>query len=54
MRIKILLDDLEEISYWDLESKSAISHFLENSLWKRLWICRKTDCVVAVICSTGK
>ena len=36
MRIKILLDDLEEISYWDLERKSAISHFLENSLFGRV------------------
>ena len=26
------------------ERGSSGSHYVESSLWKRLWICRKTDC----------
>jgi len=37
---KQLLDDLKEKrSYWNLNC-------LEDSLWKRLWTCRKTEYVV--------
>jgi hypothetical protein len=31
-----LLDDLKE-------GGSARSHYVENSIWKRPWTCRKTD-----------
>jgi hypothetical protein len=41
-RRELLLDDLTEKSI--LEGGSTRSHPVENSLWKRLWTCRKTDC----------
>jgi len=28
--------------YWKLEQE-ALDHAMENSLWKRLWTCHKTD-----------
>ena len=44
-RCKQLLDDLEETRGYLLyiARGSTSSHCLENSLWKRLWTCRKTD-----------
>jgi hypothetical protein len=43
-RRKKLLDNLKETGrYWKLKKISSRSHSLENSLWKRLWTCRKTD-----------
>jgi hypothetical protein len=42
-RRKQLLDDLKEKrGYWKLR-ESIRSHCVENSLWKRLRTCRKTD-----------
>jgi len=32
-----LLDELKE------RKGSSGSHYVESSLWKRLWTCRKTD-----------
>jgi hypothetical protein len=29
--------------YWNLEGET-LDHAMENSLWKRLWTCRKSDC----------
>ena len=41
-RRRMLLDDLtERRGYSHLSSRS---HYVESSLWKRLWTCRKTDC----------
>jgi len=31
---------------FEFEVGSTRSHFLENSLWKRLWTCRKTNYVM--------
>jgi len=44
-RRRKLLDDLKERSEWILsfERGSSGSHYVESSLWKRLWTCRKTD-----------
>jgi len=28
----------------DIGRSSTIPHSVENSLWQRLWTCRKTDC----------
>jgi len=42
-RRKKLLDDLNE-RILSFEGGSSRSHNLEISLWKRLWICRNTDC----------
>jgi hypothetical protein len=41
-RRRKLLDDLKEriVSF---EGGSSGSHYVETSLWKRLWTCRKTD-----------
>jgi hypothetical protein len=40
-RRKQLLHDLKvKTGYWKLKSRS---HCMENSLWKRLWTCCKTD-----------
>jgi hypothetical protein len=45
-RRKQLLDDLQEKrKYWNLRG-SARLHSVENSLWKRLWICRMTQYVI--------
>jgi len=41
-----LLDDLKKTrEYCTLkEEDQSRSHSVQNSLWKRLWTCRKTDC----------
>jgi hypothetical protein len=41
-RRKKLLDDLKERRL-SFESGSSGSHYVESSLWKRLWTCRKRD-----------
>jgi hypothetical protein len=41
-RRKQLLDDLKE-KILEIERGSTRSHPVENSLWKRLRTCRKTD-----------
>jgi hypothetical protein len=33
----------------EIERGSTRSHFVENSLWKRLRACRKTDCGMMVM-----
>ena len=38
-----LLDDLKERRILSFERGSSGSHYVESSLWKRLWTCRKTD-----------
>jgi len=46
-RHKQLLDDLKEKrGYWQFKKGSARSQSMENSLWKTLRTCRKTDCEV--------
>jgi hypothetical protein len=41
-RRKQLLDDLKENErILEIERGSSRSHSVENSLWKRLWTCRK-------------
>jgi hypothetical protein len=43
---KQLVDDRRETRrYWKL-TEGTISHYLENSLWKMLWTCRKTDYMI--------
>jgi hypothetical protein len=43
-RRKQLLDDLKDKrTYWKLKEE-ALDSTVENSLWKRLYTCRKTDC----------
>jgi hypothetical protein len=40
-----LLDDLKErIGYFYLREWSSRSHYVDSSLWKRLWAYRETDC----------
>jgi hypothetical protein len=41
---KQLLDDLKENKILEIERGNTRSHPVENSLWKRLRTCRKTDC----------
>jgi len=41
-RRKQLLDDLKE-NYMEIERESTRSQPVENSLWKRLSTCHKTD-----------
>jgi hypothetical protein len=43
-RRKQLLDDLKKKKILDIERGRTRSHPMENSLWKRLRTCRKTDC----------
>jgi hypothetical protein len=43
-RCNHILDDFEEKYFWNLKLH-ALDHTLE-SFWKRLWICRKTNCVM--------
>jgi hypothetical protein len=43
-RRKKLLDDLGKEVILSFEGGSSRSHYVESSLWKRLWNCRKTDC----------
>ena len=40
-RRRKLLDDLKERR--GFEGGSSGSHYVDSSLWKRLWTCRKTD-----------
>jgi hypothetical protein len=42
-RRKQLLDDLKEREVLENERGSNRSHIVENSLWKRLGTCCKTD-----------
>ena len=42
-RRRKLLDDLKERRGYSL-LKGSRSYYVESSLWKRLWTCRKTDC----------
>jgi hypothetical protein len=43
-RRKQLSDDLKENErILEIERENTISHSVENSLWKRLWTCGKTD-----------
>jgi hypothetical protein len=47
IRCKPLLDNLKETRrYWKFQRWSTRSHSVEKSLWKRLWICHKTDYVM--------
>jgi hypothetical protein len=41
-RRRKLLDDLKE-RILSFEGGNSGSHYVESSLWKRLWTCRKTD-----------
>jgi hypothetical protein len=38
-----LLDNLKDRRGYSFEGGSSGSHYVEISLWKRLWTCRKTD-----------
>jgi hypothetical protein len=52
-------DEEEDVSrYWitlrkqtllEFERLSTRSHGLENSFWKRLWTCSKTDCLAVMV-----
>jgi hypothetical protein len=42
-RRRKLLDDLKEREGNHTEGGSSRSHYVESSLCKRLWTCRKTD-----------
>ena len=43
-RRRKLLDDLKERrGYSHLKEGSSGSHYVDSSLWKRLWTCRKPD-----------
>jgi hypothetical protein len=43
-RRKQLLDDLtEKRRYWNLKEEALDRYHMDNSLWKRLRTCRKTD-----------
>ena len=43
-RRKQLLDDLKETGGYCKLKENSLDHSVENSLWKRPWTCRKTDC----------
>ena len=48
-RRKQLLDDFKGGKrIQETERGSSRYHTVENSLWKRLWTCRKTDCRMSV------
>ena len=43
-RLKQLLDDLKEMrGCWKLKEENTTSHSLEDSFWRVLWTCLKTD-----------
>jgi hypothetical protein len=42
-RRKLLDDHKEKERILSFESGSSGSHYVESSLWKRLWTCHKTD-----------
>jgi hypothetical protein len=37
-----------------LERRSTMPHYVENSLWKRLWTCRKRDWVMNEVLRIGQ
>jgi hypothetical protein len=43
-RCKQLLDKFNEAKKYRKLKEEALDHTAENSLWKKLWTCRKTDC----------
>jgi hypothetical protein len=43
-RIELLGDFKEKELVLEVERGSTKSHLFDNSLWKRLWTCGKTDC----------
>ena len=45
-RRRQLLDNLEENRFTAACRGSTRSHYVESSLWKRLWTCLKADCMV--------
>jgi len=50
VRCKQLLDNLRETrGYWKFGNGSTRSHSEENSLWKKLWACRKTDYMLMIM-----
>jgi hypothetical protein len=47
-------DEEEDLSsYWmtllETERGGSRLHSVENTLWNRLWICRKTDYMMAIV-----
>jgi hypothetical protein len=43
-KLRKLLDDLKKrIRILSFEGGSSRSHYVESSLWKRPWTCRKTN-----------
>jgi len=43
-KLRKVLDYLKERrGYSSFDGGSSRSHYVESSLWKRLWTCRKTD-----------
>jgi len=42
-RGKQLLDEVKKAMILETERGSTRSHSVENSLWKKLWTCRKTE-----------
>jgi Cys-tRNA synthase (O-phospho-L-seryl-tRNA:Cys-tRNA synthase) len=42
-RCNLLLDELKERRILEIERGSTTWHCMQNSLWKRLWTCHKTD-----------
>ena len=38
-----LLDDLKERKGYSQLKEETRSHYVESSIWKRLWTCRKAD-----------
>ena len=50
-RCKQLLYDLTK-RVLEFKRGSTKSHSVENSLWKRLWTCSKTDCEMTVVCGS--
>jgi hypothetical protein len=59
MKEKRREDEEEDLSsYWmtlrkirilEIETRSAISHHVANSIWKKLWTYRNTDCVKMIL-----
>jgi hypothetical protein len=46
-RRRKLLDDLKEgRGYSYVKGGNSRSHCVDSSLWKRLWTCRETDCLM--------
>jgi hypothetical protein len=41
-KLRKLLDDLKEMIL-TFEGGNARSHYVDSSIWKRPWTCRKTD-----------